>query len=223
MAAVGNAGSFMRMRHLSGRLPAAVLIVFSASCARAARSPDAALLVSTEGPVALHNGVNDVALLGDATPGKVIVSWRGNYNGHGYSVAEFVVRKPSDLGDAAIWQDVPFFGGPHDGETGREVYRTAEGADCTLSDIRVVGHPGRPADVIIASRGLGPSFADPAAVRFDYYRVTQNREGVVGWPPTYFQFVRSEPARRSYCDVNEAFARELKLGADGLGHAEGGR
>jgi hypothetical protein len=55
------------------------------------------------------------------------------------------------------------------------------------------------------------------------HRVTHNADEAVGWPPTYLQFVRSVPAGASYCDVNEAFNRELHLGVRGLGHAEGGR
>ena len=201
-----------------------VVLLATASCARSMAVPQAtASSAGGDGPIALHNGPNDVPLLGDATPGHVFVSWRGNYNGHGYSVAEFAVRNASDLGDDAIWQDVPFFGGPSDGDTGREIYRTSEGADCTLSDIRVVRHAGQAVDVVIASRELGASFADPAQVRFDYYRIARNRDGIAGWPAMYFQFVRSVAAQAQYCDVNTAFDRELHLSTDGLGHAEGGR
>jgi len=198
--------------------------VATASCARSTATPTpAAQAVVADGAVVLHNGMNDVALLGDGTPGEVLVTWRGNYNAHGFSVATFAIRAGSDLDNNPIWQTLPFYGGPHDGETGREIYRTAEGADCTLSDLRVVPHAGRPVEVVIASRPLGTSFADAAEVRFDYYRVVHNRDGVVGWPPTYFQFERTERARATYCDVNEAFNRELHLGTTGLGHAEGGR
>lgn len=210
------------------RLPriAALLATLAASesCARASLTPSRGSEAPlTEGPVALHNGMNTIALLGHSTPGEVVVSWRGNYNGHGFSVVEFAIRGPSDLGDRALWQDVPFFGGPFDGDSGREVYHTSEGADCTLGDIRVIRHSRQPVDVVIASRELGASFADPATVRFDYYRLVRNAGGVVGWPPTYFQFVRSVPAATPYCDVNTGFDRELHLGAEGIGHAEGGR
>ena len=208
-----------------GRSVAASGLLFAAACARgtaAEEQPSAIAIV--DGPVVLHNGLNDVDLLGDRTPGRVLVTWRGNYNGHGYSVVTFTVRTVSDLGDSGtIWQTIPFFGGPRDGETGREIYRTSEGADCTLGDIRVVRHPGRPVDVIIASRALGASFADTASVHFDYYRVARNADAVVGWPPIYLQYVRTVPAHASYCDVNTAFDRELHLGHDGLGHGEGAR
>jgi hypothetical protein len=212
----------MRDRHKYLHLTLTALL-FSAACTRNAPSVAPVIPSSEAGPLALHNGLNDVALLGDATPGQIFVTWRGNYNGHGFSVATFAVRNSSDRDDTSAWQVLPFFGGPHDGDTGREIFRTSEGADCILGDLRVVRHAGRPVDVIIASRELGASFADPAPVRFDYYRVVRNSDGVAGWPPSYLQFDHSVQAKTSYCDVNAAFDRELHLGVDGLGRAEGGR
>jgi hypothetical protein len=177
-----------------------------------------------DGPMALRNGEYHVALLGDTTPGLITVTWRGNYNAHGFSVVTFAVRSLSDLGDSIpIWQNVPFFGGPHDGDSGREDFLTSEGADCTLGDLRVVRHEHAPVEIVIASREIGRSFADAAPVRFDYYEVAHNRDGVPGWPPTYFKFDHSLAAKRAYCDVNQAFNQELHLGSAGIGRGEGGR
>lgn len=208
------------VRQLS--FPRPLLLLFAVACGQRSRVPDSAP-VTADGPVVLHNGPNTISLLGDSTPGLIFVSWRGNNNAHGYSVVEFSIRNQSDLGDSSIWQNVPFFGGQYDGETGREIFRTSEGADCTLGDLRVIRHANAPVEVVVASRELGQSFADTAAVRFDLYKLVRNREGILGWPPTYFQFVRSVPARHGYCDVNKAFNDELRLGAAGLGHGEGGR
>ena len=206
------------------KLGCAVLIALSCRQGAPASDISRAPVTAADGPVVLRNGQNSIALLGDTTPGQVSVSWRGNYNAHGFSVVIFSILNPSDLGDSvSIWQDVPFFGGPHDGDSGREIFRTSEGADCTLGDLRVIRHARAPVEVVIASRSLGQSFADTAAVRFDYYRVAHNRDGAAGWPPTYFEFVRSVPARRAYCDVNQAFNDELHLGLAGLGRGEGGR
>jgi len=171
-------------------------------------------------PVELRNGPNAVDLLGDGTPAEVFIAWRGNYNAHGHSAAAFYVRTASDLDDSVRdWQIVPAFG-PQDGESGRELLGTTEGADCTLGDLRVIQHRGAPVDLIVARRDLGRSYADSAATHFDYYKLTRNVEGAVGWPPYYFRFVRTVDARRQYCDVNVAFDQELHLGRHGIGHGE---
>ncbi len=170
--------------------------------------------------VSLKNGANVVDLLGDGTKAQVFVGWRENYNAHGFSTVAFYVFATSGIGDTAgVWQVVPFYGGARGGD----VYRTSEGADCTLSDLRVLRRKHAPIEIIIATRRLGESFADSAAVRFDYYQVARNADGVPGWPPYYFEHVRTVRGKRPYCDVNEAFDRELGLGTIGLGHGEGGR
>jgi hypothetical protein len=171
----------------------------------------------------LRNGPNPVDLLGDGTKSDVFVAWKGNYNGHGSSTVAFRVFAPSDRDQTSIWQVVPFYGGPDDGDSFRADFHTSEGADCILGDIRVVRQERGPVQVVVASRELGASFADPAAVRFDYYALTKNVDGTPGWSPFYFKFLRSVAAKRAYCDVNEAFASELGLGSTGFGRADGGR
>jgi hypothetical protein len=174
--------------------------------------------------IVLRNGVNAVDILGDGTSAQVFVAWRSNNNAHGSSMVTFNVFAKSDVDNpAGIWQVVPFFGGPHDGDSGQETYRTAEGADCTQGDLRVVRQGRGPVEVVTAVRELGASFADPAPVRFDYYALVKNVDETPGWPTFYFKHVRTASAKKPYCDVNEAFARELGLGAKGLGHGEGGR
>jgi hypothetical protein len=178
---------------------------------------------SSTSAIPLTNGTNAIDLLGDGTKAQTVVAWRGNYNGHGSSTAAFYLFAKSDRTDANEWQIVPFFGGPYDGDKGREIFETSEGADCILGDLRVIRHEHAPAEIVIASRELGKSFADPAAVKFLYYRLARNSDKAAGWPPYYFQYTKTVPARRPYCDVNEAFSRELHLGASGLGQAPGGR
>jgi hypothetical protein len=174
------------------------------------------------GPVALHNGSNAVDLLGNGTPSEVFVAWRGNFNAHGHSTVAVYVRTPSDLSDSRPdWQIVPRFGGPGVVESGGdELLATTEGADCTLRDLRIVEHPGAPAELIVARRELGNSYADSAATHFDYYRLTRNVDEQIGRPPYYFTFARTVDAHRQYCDVNLAFEQELHLGRHGVGHGE---
>ena len=169
----------------------------------------------------LRNGPNAVDLLGDGTPSQVFVAWRGNFNAHGHSTVAIYVRAQSDLGNSIPdWQLVPRFGGAGVDRSGQELLGTTEGADCTLGDLRLVQHRGAPAELIVARRDLGSSYADSAPTHFDYYKLTRNTNGDVGWPPYYFNFVRTVDAHREYCDVNLAFDEELHLGRQGIGHGE---
>ena len=186
---------------------------------RAADSVDSRTIF--DGPVHLQNGPNIVDLLGDQTPAQAFVAWRGNFNAHGYSTVSIYLRGHSEFGDSKRdWLVVPRFGGPYDGDSGREIYTTSEGADCTLGDLRLVQHRRAPAELIIARRELGASFADSAPTHFDYYKLVKNADGLPGWPLWYFAFIRTVDARHQYCDVNLAFDAELHLGRHGLGHGE---
>jgi len=174
--------------------------------------------------LSLHNGLNRIDLLGTGQTGEIIVSRRGNGNAHGYSIVMFQVlaRAASDGSNRRAWQVIPFFGGPHDSESGEELFRTSEGADCTLRDLRVVrSSHGHPVEVVIGSRDFGTSFADSAAVHFDFYELQANAEPL---GPTYlFHHVRTLHAKRRYCDVDDAFDRELGLGPAGVLRWDGPR
>jgi hypothetical protein len=187
------------------------------ACAPNARPPEGTGVNSShEGPLVLRNGDNAVDLLGDGTPAQVFVAWRSNFNAHGYSTVAIYLRGKTDFDDSATsWLIVPRFGGPYDGDAGKEIFTTSEGADCTLGDVRIVQHAGSPADLIIARRELGKSFADSAATYFDYYKLAKNSDEVPGWPMYYFKFDRTVNARHEFCDVDLAFDQELHLGRRG--------
>jgi hypothetical protein len=167
----------------------------------------------------LYNGLNAIDLLGDGHRGQIIVSRRENFDAHGYSTALFQLRalaNPSDTTSAVEWHLVPFFGPDHPAD-GSELFRTTEGADCVLSDLRVFRRGrGRPVEIVIAHRAFGASYTDSAAVRFEFYILRTNDEGTAAVPAYYFQHTRTVRARQRYCDVNDAFAHELAMGAEGL-------
>lgn len=167
----------------------------------------------------LYNGLNAIDLLGDGHRGQVVVNRRENFNAHGYSAAMFQLlafTDPADTTSAVAWQLVPFFGPDHPAD-GSELFRTTQGADCVLSDLRVFRRArGRPVEIVLAHRAFGSSYADSAAVRFEFYVLRRNDEGTPGVPPYYFQHARTVRARRRYCDVNDAFAGELAMGRQGL-------
>ena len=74
--------------------------------------------------------------------------------------------------------------------------------------------------MIVARRALGASAGEPAVVRFIVYELRDNAEGAPGTPHFFFRRAREQRSSRKHCDVNEAFARELNLGATGLGGRE---
>ena len=173
----------------------------------------------------IHNGTNHIDLLGTGKHGEIIVSRRNNGNAHGFSVVLFQVLAPSRSAVSdknLLWQVIPFFGGPNDPEGGEELFATYEGADCTLRDLRVVRTgKGHPVEVVTATRDFGNSFADSAAVRFDFYELSDGKDG---FGPTYlFRHARTARAKRTYCDVDDAFDRELGLGPAGVLRWDGPR
>lgn len=174
--------------------------------------------------IPLHAGQNAVDLLGTGRPGAIDVTDRENYNAHGHHLALFQVRAPryaDDPKSADEWQLVPFFASDTAAE---EIFHTIEGADCILRDLRILrGTPGRPVTVVIAERALGRSYADSEAVQFQFYELRTNASGVVGYPSYYFERMRVVEAKRPYCDVDDAFDRELHLGRMGLVRWEGPR
>lgn len=61
----------------------------------------------------------------------------------------------------------------------------------------------------MAERDLGESFGDSRPVTFTYFEITENEDELPGRPPYYFEKKSSNRSRNSYCDVGEAFAKEL--------------
>jgi hypothetical protein len=169
--------------------------------------------------VQLYNGINVVDLLGGGSRGQIVVSRREHADGTGYSTALFQVRAPADAGDstsAAAWQVLPFFG-PDERVGGDDLFRTVEAGGCASADLRVVRiGAGRPVQVVVARRAPGATPAEPTAVRFEFYEMRTNAERTPATPRWFFQRVRGERSRERYCDVNDAFARELGVGTMGI-------
>lgn len=65
---------------------------------------------------------------------------------------------------------------------------------------------------MVADREMGESYASTAPVIFRFYELKKNAENLPGWPLYYFDLKRSQRAQRRYCDVGDAFSRELGLG-----------
>ncbi|ULU26566.1 carbapenem self-resistance protein CarG family protein [Dyella terrae] len=160
--------------------------------------------------IPLINGPNKVRLQDhDVT---VVLASRENFNAHGFTLATFYLRDKGDDGKEA-WSLVPVFEKQKGEENERYGVTISGGADCVLHDMRLLsGGKSQPALLIIANREFGQSYADDAPVHFDYYELTENEEGLPGHPAFYFRATRSTKARANYCDVDDAFDKELHLG-----------
>jgi carbapenem resistance CarG-like protein len=159
--------------------------------------------------VPLQNGPNDIDLDGDGRNDLVFVAWRENFNAHGSNYATFYRSMPGDV----KWELVPFLG---EKDTSFESFRSTQGADCVLRDLRVMRSPGTPTAaivIVIGERDFGQSYADRAAVTFTVYRAVQNGQQVPGAPTFYFRADKTIRSRAKYCDLAEAFASELGLPA----------
>ena len=159
--------------------------------------------------VAVHEGTNQLSLGEHAV--LAVRARRENYNAHSFDLVSFYfVDKRQAGGELNL---MPFFGSAQDKEKERDGITVGGGADCLLRDFRVVQAAGkRPAQLIVAERDFGSSYIARETVRFTYYELTQNADGLPGWPPLYFQAYRKRQSREKYCDVNLAFDRELHLG-----------
>jgi hypothetical protein len=160
--------------------------------------------------VQINNGMNSLKIRGNEA--LVFRAWRENYNAHGFDVITFYLRSKAD-GATAQWGLVPIFSRTNGDEKERLELTASGGADCQLHDFRLLVTPdGKEVRLIVASRDMGESYADDAAVHFDYYALTENSDGTPGRPTFYFKALQSVDAKTVYCDVNEALDKELHLG-----------
>jgi hypothetical protein len=149
----------------------------------------------------VDNGINKF------TVGKhqvvAVRAWRENGNAHGFDVVTFY-----EVNDR-----LNLFAGKNPEK--EEFSITASGgADCQLHDFRFVQAQGRqPARLVVAERDFGESYSDTAAVHFTWYDLVEAT--MEFGPRLYFEVRRKTDSPHKYCDVNEAFDKELHLGAHG--------
>ena len=163
--------------------------------------------------IGLRNGVNEIDINGDGLKDLIVIRWRENYNAHGFDIVTFYLQFKSDVRPKDKWRLVPFFN--ETGVSEKTDFSTEMGADCILCDIRVVrpASPKKaPVTIVIGVRDFGESYAEKASVTFIVYELRYNKEGDPGKPPYYFQRTKTIPGRNKYCDINDAFQKELGLG-----------
>ncbi len=90
------------------------------------------------------------------------------------------------------------------------------GADCRLHNFRLfIKTADKSVVVITADRAFGETYGDAQPVMFKFYRLTVNREGLLGNALLFFQQFDERVSEAAYCDVDVAFEKKLGVGGDG--------
>ena len=145
------------------------------------------------------NGLTEMHLVGDGTPGMMVIGRRENFNAHSFDVVSLFIR----LDDQ--WQLVPVY----DADRERDSFTSSGGADCLLHDFRFVRHHVKaPLELVIADRDYRDSFLAVRPVVFRLYELTRNATSEPGAPMWSFRLRSTRTSAKSYCDVGDAFAHE---------------
>lgn len=160
--------------------------------------------------VHIKNGPNELTMQGHDV--LAFRAWRENYNAHGFDIVTLYSRDKAE-GEPEVWNLVSFFKQDEGEERELNELTLSGGADCRLTDFRLLtASDNRPTRLIVADRDFGDSYAASQVVHFDYYVLTANEDKEVGEPPLYFKQEKTVTSKDVYCDVNEAFDKELELG-----------
>ena len=212
--------SFMTRQWVAARryvLHGSLLLITGAAMSQPGTPPASTIDLGTYQVVKLVYGANAVDFGPAGTHGTVLLGWRENFNAHGFGVGTFYLAAPKGriptgfqndgvLQLVTVWDDVK---GPKESFS----VTTSGGADCVLHGFRLlVSTQHQPSLLVLADREMGETFTDEARVTFRTYTLKQNVEAMPGRPTYYFDLTDQRVAKRTYCDVENAFQNELGLG-----------
>ncbi len=184
-------------------LTVTVLTILCISPMSRAESPSARL-------IKLGNGVNSVDFTGDGVPDLIVMGHRDNFNAHDFNVVSFYIYVDDKDMNVKEWDIVPVV-------TKKDEHlevTVGGGADCILHDFRLLAGSGKTsASLILADRELKNGYGESETVKFTYFSLETNSEGIPGFPRYYFEQSRVVKSKVKYCDVNEAFQKELGIGS----------
>ena len=162
--------------------------------------------------IKLKNGFNEVHFDGLDQKALALIAHRENYNAHSYDVTTlYVDYKPTDEHDISGLQIIPII---ENNQKNTLNLMSDGGADCMLDNYRLVWNiKAHETWLILATRGFGDSFADTQSVIFTFYKLAIDKEGVPGFPPFAFDYWKVQKSKQKYCDVDDAFQKELGLGS----------
>ena len=177
------------------------------SCLTAAAWADLPVKVEFE-VIKLKNGFNEVHFDGLDYKTLAVVAHRENYNAHSYDVTTlYVDYKPADQHDSSELQIIPII---EKSQKNTLNLLTDGGADCLLDDYRLVSNNRtRETWLIIGQREFGNSFADTQPVNFIFYKLAVSKEQTPGFAPFSFQYWKEQKSKQKYCDIGDAFQKEL--------------
>ena len=148
-----------------------------------------------------NNGVTIVDYNGNGKSGIIVSGHRENYNAHSFEVVSFYIKSAS--GELNI---IPLSLNEKESFS----LSVSGGADCVLHDFRLLRGNGKtPATLIKADREFGETYVSSELVTFTYYSLAENNESVAGLPPYVFSLLKEVKSKQKYCDVGEAFKKEL--------------
>lgn len=166
-------------------------------------------IADSRSPIMLKYGPNSVDFTGDGVADLLVFSHRENFNAHSFNVASFYIVVDPGNGGKKEWNIVPIM------KNDRDVHEVTAGggADCLLRDFRIIPGSDKTAPLLIlAKRDLGTSFADACIVNFTFFSLETNEEGLPGFPLYYFKQMSVTQSKNKYCDVGNAFEKELGIG-----------
>jgi len=160
---------------------------------------------------AIPLGISHIDFNGDRRPEIVVRAWRENFNAHGFFVLSFYSEDPARQALVAGRSvSAPLGSIPVkrlNGEEFATTLWTEQGADCVLTDFRLL-RSGQRIMLVQAERGEGRGYDDRRAVVFTVYELRQNDAELPGLPDSYFSPVGHYQTKRRYCDVTDAFDAE---------------
>jgi len=169
------------------------------------------LAIASSSVTQLSSGVTAIDIIGDGSPAIAVFSHRENFNAHSFDLLTlYWIYRPSD-GTTPIWQLIPLV--TKDGRPEEDSVLRGGGADCVLQDFRIIKRQNGPAQLILAKRDFGKTFVDPGLVTFHFFELQDNKQGIPGRPKYYYEESQVLRTKRSYCDVGDAFQKELNVGA----------
>lgn len=151
--------------------------------------------------VRIKNGLNNIDIDGDNTKDIIMNGYRGNITAHDFEAYSFYVyiNKISNIVAISDSNDVS--------KDKYEIF-THKGADCVLRDIRLFKNKGEKSyNLVIAEREFGETYVDEKKVTFSLYKLDYDND------EARFIFRRYGEIKsiNNYCDVEEAFKKELNL------------
>lgn len=138
---------------------------------------------------------------GEGKPELIVRGRRDNHNAHSGSIISFYRQEPSKHLILIPVEDKDRTGFSH-------AMETFEGAECTITDYRLVKAGKNRMHLLEGRREVTHSLHEDNTVRFRLFKLHHNEDGLPGFPDLYFKPQREWTSQGQYCDVNQAFEIE---------------